>query len=239
VRPSLAILREQGVNGQIEMAAAFERAGFNTLDVHMSDLFSGRMHLDQVKGIVACGGFSYGDVLGAGAGWARSVLYNEALREQFETFFNREDSFGMSVLAPLIPGADHWPRFERNMSEQFEGRASLVEIQESKSIFLQGMEGSVIPVAVAHGEGRAVSASGDSCLRYVDNHMQVTESYPANPNGSAGGATGYTNDDGRFTIMMPHPERVFRTAQHSWAPAEWGEDSPWMRMFRNARVWVG
>ncbi len=247
-RPAIAILREQGVNGQIEMAAAFDRAGFKTLDVHMSDLFAGRVNLDQVKGLVACGGFSYGDVLGAGAGWARSVLYNDALRDQFQTFFEREDSFGLGVcngcqmmshLAPLIPGAEHWPKFERNASEQFEGRASLVEVQESKSILLQGMAGSVIPVAVAHGEGRAVGSSGESCLRYVDNHLEVTEMYPANPNGSPAGATGYTNADGRFTVMMPHPERVFRTAQMSWAPEGWGEDSPWMRMFRNGRVWVG
>ncbi len=247
-RPAVAILREQGVNGQIEMAAAFDRAGFETLDVHMSDLFAGRVSLDQVKGLVACGGFSYGDVLGAGAGWARSALYNDALRDQFQTFFEREDSFGLGVcngcqmmshLAPLIPGADHWPTFHRNASEQFEGRASLVEIQESKSILLQGMAGSVIPVAVAHGEGRVVGATGKSCLRYVDNSLNATETYPANPNGSPEGATGYTNGDGRFTIMMPHPERVFRTAQMSWAPEGWGEDSPWMRMFRNARVWVG
>lgn len=247
-RPAIAILREQGVNGQIEMAAAFDRAGFETLDVHMSDLFAGRITLDQVKGLVACGGFSYGDVLGAGAGWARSVLYNDALRDQFQAFFEREDSFGLGVcngcqmmshLAPLIPGAEHWPKFERNASEQFEGRASLVEIQDSQSILLQGMAGSVIPVAVAHGEGRVVGATGESCLRYVDNHLLPTDTYPANPNGSVGGATGYTNADGRFTVMMPHPERVFRTAQMSWAPQGWGEDSPWMRMFRNGRVWIG
>ncbi len=246
-RPALAILREQGVNGQIEMAAAFEHAGFDTIDVHMSDLFTGRRELSEVKGLIACGGFSYGDVLGAGAGWARSILYNEALRDQFETFFARGDSFGLGVcngcqmmshLAPLIPGADHWPKFQRNASEQFEGRTSLVEVQPSQSILLQGMAGSVVPVAVAHAEGQAIGATEHSCLRYVDNSLQPTESYPANPNGSAAGATGFTNSDGRFTIMMPHPERVFKTAQLSWAPADWGADSPWMRLFRNARTWV-
>lgn len=248
VRPQVAILREQGVNGQIEMAASFETAGFDTLDVHMSDLVAGRMTLDQVKGVIACGGFSYGDVLGAGGGWARGILYNAQLRDQFEAFFHRDDSFGLGVcngcqmfshLAPLIPGAAHWPKFLRNRSEQFEGRMSLVEVQESPSILLQGMAGSVVPVAVAHGEGRAEGAGGESCLRYVDNHLQPTEVYPANPNGSPGGATGYTSSDGRFTIMMPHPERVTTTPQLSWAPADWGFKSPWMRLFENARVWVG
>ncbi len=253
IRPSMAILREQGVNGQVEMAAAFDRAGFECSDIHMSDLLEGRVDLNDFRGIVACGGFSYGDVLGAGEGWAKSILFNSRVRDSFSRFFEREDTFGlgvcngcqmMSVLHELIPGAEHWPRFVRNRSEQFEGRFSLVEVVDSPSIFLQGMAGARIPVAVAHGEGR-VEFSGDHnsqahlALRYIDHQGSPTESYPLNPNGSAHGETGYTTDDGRFTIMMPHPERVFRTAQYSWHPDEWGEDGPWMRMFRNARVWAG
>ncbi len=258
-RPRMAILREQGVNGQIEMAAAFDRAGFDAVDVHMSDIISGRISLADFKGMVACGGFSYGDVLGAGEGWAKSVLFNSRARDEFAAFFQREDSFGLGVcngcqmmsnLHELIPGTELWPHFERNQSEQFEGRFSLVEVMSSPSLFMSEMAGSRMPVAVAHGEGRAIFTNGANgvqsvldaglaTLRYVDNHGQATETYPANPNGSPQGITGLTNTDGRFTIMMPHPERVFRTVQHSWSPEEWGEDGPWLRMFRNARVAVG
>ena len=256
VRPKVAILREQGVNGQNEMAAAFDKAGFTAIDVHMSDLLSGRVELTDFRGLVACGGFSYGDVLGAGEGWAKTVLYNRALREQFRTFFHRENTFSLGVcngcqmlsqLKSLIPGAQHWPQFMRNHSEQFEARYSQIEIVESASILLKGMEGSVIPVAVAHGEGRAEFASladekqGTSQLaaRFVDGAHAVTQQYPDNPNGSPQGMTSFCNADGRVTIMMPHPERVFRTVTHSWSPSAWGDDSPWMRLFRNARVWVG
>ncbi|MCX2981759.1 phosphoribosylformylglycinamidine synthase [Halieaceae bacterium IMCC14734] len=257
-RPRLAVLREQGVNGQVEMAAAFDRAGFESVDVHMSDLLSGRYELADFKGLVACGGFSYGDVLGAGQGWARSILLNNQLRDSFTGFFERTDSFSlgvcngcqmMSSLQELIPGTELWPRFVRNVSEQFEARYSLVKVPDSASILLQGMSGSQMPIAVAHGEGRADFASdatrqaavaaGLISLQYVDNQGAVTETYPANPNGSSGGITGVTSADGRVTIMMPHPERVFRTVQCSWAPAEWAEDAAWMRLFRNARVWLG
>jgi len=256
-RPEVAILREQGVNSQLEMAAAFDRAGFRPSDVHMTDLISGRTTLDRFKGVVACGGFSYGDVLGAGEGWAKSILFNAALREQFAAFFARPDSFSlgvcngcqmMSALKPLIPGAGHWPRFVRNRSEQFEGRVGLVEILSTPSIFYRGMAGSVLPIAVAHGEGRAefadvaaeqkCASSGLVSLRWVDNHGQVATRYPSNPNGSPAGITGLTTTDGRVTIVMPHPERVYRTVQNSWHPEDWGEDGGWMRMFRNARVWV-
>ena len=252
--PKMAILREQGVNGQVEMAAAFDKAGFETVDVHMSDIISGRVSLESFKGMVACGGFSYGDVLGAGGGWARSILFNNKARDEFEAFFNREDSFSLGVcngcqmlsgLRELIPGAEHWPRFVRNRSEQFEARLSLVEILESESLLLRGMAGSRIPIAVAHGEGRAEFASAHDMqnaqvsLRYVENSGAVAERYPSNPNGSPGGITGLTTTDGRVTIMMPHPERVFRTVQFSWAPDGWGEASPWLRLFRNARTWVG
>jgi phosphoribosylformylglycinamidine synthase len=257
VRPPLAILREQGVNGHVEMAAAFDRAGFDAVDVHMSDLLSGRVSLDAFKGLVACGGFSYGDVLGAGQGWAKSVLFHTQLRDMFAAFFARQDSFSLGVcngcqmlstLRELIPGAGHWPRFVRNKSEQFEARFSRLEILPSPSLFFAGMQGSVLPVAVAHGEGRAEFADGASAeaaqqarlvtARYLDGHGNVAEKYPYNPNGSALGITGLTTADGRATIMMPHPERVFRSVTHSWHPDEWGEDSPWMRMFRNARVWT-
>ncbi|CAA0100609.1 Phosphoribosylformylglycinamidine synthase [BD1-7 clade bacterium] len=256
VRPKVAILREQGVNGQIEMAAAYTRAGFAAVDVHMSDIIAGRIDLADFVGLVACGGFSYGDVLGAGEGWAKTVLYNQELRAAFKAFFHRTDTFAlgvcngcqmMSQLKELIPGADHWPRFVRNTSEQFEARFSQVEITESASILLQGMQGAVIPVAVAHGEGLAefvstdaVSAVSDQvALRYVDAAHKATEMYPDNPNGSPQGITGLCSEDGRVTIMMPHPERVFRAVSNSWAPDAWQEDGPWMRMFRNARVWVG
>jgi phosphoribosylformylglycinamidine synthase len=257
IKPRMAVLREQGVNGQVEMAAAFDRAGFASVDVHMSDILSGRASLDQFKGLVACGGFSYGDVLGAGEGWAKTVLYNARARDQFAAFFNRQDTFSLGIcngcqmlsnLKSIIPGADHWPRFVRNNSEQFEARFSLTQIQESPSILLQGMAGSHMPVAVAHGEGRAefsdqahfeaLKASGLISLRFVDNNIQPTEIYPANPNGSPEGISSVTSNDGRVTIMMPHPERVFRGVQQSWKPDDMQEDSGWMRLFRNARVWV-
>ncbi len=258
VRPKVAILREQGVNGQVEMAAAFDRAGFETIDVHMSDLMAGHRNLKEFRGLVACGGFSYGDVLGAGGGWAKSVLFNDRVREQFASYFDRRDTFTLGVcngcqmlstLRELIPGTAHWPRFVRNRSEQFEARVAMVEVQKSASIFLQGMEKAQMPIAIAHGEGQvefakasdlaAVNKAGLVALRFVDNQGGVTERYPYNPNGSAEGVTGLTSRDGRVTIMMPHPERVFRTVQNSWHPDGWQEDAPWMRMFRNARVWVG
>ncbi|WP_286239783.1 phosphoribosylformylglycinamidine synthase [Neptuniibacter halophilus] len=258
VRPQMAIIREQGVNGQIEMAAAFDRAGFAAVDVHMSDILSGRVELDQFKGLVACGGFSYGDVLGAGEGWAKSILFNPRARDEFQAFFNREDTFALGIcngcqmlsnLHELIPGSELWPHFVRNASEQFEARVAMVEVQSSNSVLLQGMAGSRMPIAVAHGEGRAefkdaghlqgLQQSGTVALSYVDNYGKPTEMYPANPNGSPQGITGVTTQDGRVTIMMPHPERVFRAVTNSWAPDEWSEDGAWMRMFRNARVWVG
>ncbi|HXH04128.1 MAG TPA: phosphoribosylformylglycinamidine synthase, partial [Candidatus Competibacteraceae bacterium] len=257
-RPRVAVLREQGVNGQVEMAAAFDRAGFMAVDVHMSDIIAGRVSLADFQGLAACGGFSYGDVLGAGGGWAKSILFNARARDEFAAFFARGDSFGlgvcngcqmMSQLKDMIPGAEHWPRFLRNKVEQYEARLSLVEVLDSPSLFFAGMVGSVIPVAVAHGEGRACFAQaggarkildeGLVALRFVDNRHRPTEIYPANPNGSPLGITGLTTGDGRFTIMMPHPERVFRTVQLSWRPDGWGEDSPWLRMFRNARLWLG
>ena len=254
-RPRLAVLREQGVNGQVEMAAAFHKAGFEAVDVHMSDLLSGRQDLNTFKGLAACGGFSYGDVLGAGEGWAKSILYNSRALDMFSQFFQRDDSFGlgicngcqmMSNLHSIIPGTESWPHFVKNRSEQFEARVSMVEVLKSPSLFLQGMQGARIPIVVAHGEGRAEPRSSEklqaedatSCLRYIDRHGEATEVYPANPNGSPGGLTGFTNSDGRFTIMMPHPERIFRRVQNSWQSKDWGEDGPWMRMFRNARVWV-
>ncbi len=254
VKPNIAVLREQGVNGQIEMAAAFDRAGFNAIDVHMSDIINGDVNFDDFKGLVACGGFSYGDVLGAGEGWAKSILFNSRARDVFENYFNRDDTFSLGVcngcqmmanIKTLIPGAEQWPHFVRNNSEQFEGRFSLVEVMESPSILMQGMAGSFMPIAVAHGEGRAEYRSAEqrqqakSIMRFVDHNVQATEVYPLNPNGSAEGLTGFCSDDGRATIMMPHPERVFRTVQNSWHPDDWQEDSPWMRLFRNARVWVG
>jgi phosphoribosylformylglycinamidine synthase len=257
-RPPVAILREQGVNSQLEMAAAFHRAGFEPMDVHMTDLIAGRVPLGDFRGLVVCGGFSYGDVLGAGEGWAKSILFNAGLREQFTAFFGRSDTFTLGVcngcqmlsaLKALVPGADHWPRFFRNRSEQFEGRVGLVEVLPTPSVFFAGMSGSVLPIAVAHGEGRAQfpdEASLEACmagglvsLRFVDNHGRPATAYPANPNGSPLGITGLTSRDGRATILMPHPERVFRTVQNSWHPEEWGEDSGWMRMFRNARAWIG
>ncbi len=255
-RPKIAVLREQGVNGQREMAAAFDRAGFEAHDVHMTDLLSGRAALAEFSGLVACGGFSYGDVLGAGEGWAKSILYNDSVRSQFAELFVREDAFVLGVcngcqmlaaLKDLIPGAGHWPRFVRNRSDQFEARLSLVRIEPSPSILLNGMAGSRMPIATSHGEGRAEFLSDADLLRsdreltsvrYVDNCGDVAERYPANPNGSPRGIAGLTNKDGRITIMMPHPERVFRTAQHSWHPSAWGENSPWQKLFTNARDWV-
>ena len=254
-KPKMAILREQGVNGQQEMAAAFDRAGFETVDVHMTDILSGSVSLSEFKGLVACGGFSYGDVLGAGRGWANSILFNAHARNEFETFFNRDDTFTLGVcngcqmlsnLKAIIPGAEGWPAFVRNESEQFEARFSQVEIQKSPSILFAGMEGTRIPVAVAHGEGRmdfgtesSQAVEGLVSLRYVDATGQPTERYPFNPNGTEGGMTALTTTDGRVTIMMPHPERVFRTVQNSWHPDDWEEEAPWIRLFKNARKWVG
>ncbi|MES1998782.1 MAG: phosphoribosylformylglycinamidine synthase [Pseudomonadota bacterium] len=253
-RPRIAILREQGVNGEVEMAAAFDRAGFEAVDVHMSDIISGRVALSAFRGLAACGGFSYGDVLGAGEGWAKSILFNPRARDEFEAFFGRDDSFALGVcngcqmmsnLKSIIPGAQHWPKFTRNLSEQFEARFVMVEVPDSPSILFDGMVGSQMPVVVSHGEGYAnFDQLGDTsqvigALRYIDNAGRVTETYPMNPNGSANGLTGVTTPDGRFTLMMPHPERVFRTVQHSWHPDGWGENAPWLRLFRNARKWVG
>jgi phosphoribosylformylglycinamidine synthase len=256
VKPRVAILREQGVNSQNEMAAAFMRVGFSVVDVHMSDLLEGRDDLANYQGLVACGGFSFGDVLGAGGGWAKSILYHSRTRDQFQAFFERGDSFALGVcngcqilshLRELIPGSDNWPRFLRNRSEQFEARLSLVEVVESPSLFLQGMAGSRLPIATSHGEGRAVFDSDDDryaasytvALRYVDNYGHVADEYPANPNGSRDGICGLANEDGRVTIMMPHPERVALTRQNSWHPDGWDDAGPWLRMFRNARVAVG
>ncbi len=251
-KPRVAILREQGVNGHVEMAVAFARAGFESVDVHMSDIIAARVGLDSFKGLVACGGFSYGDVLGAGRGWATSILEREAVRRQFAEFFARDDSFSLGVcngcqmlsqLKALIPGAGHWPRFMRNQSEQFEARLSMVEIVESPSILLAGMAGSRIPVAVSHGEGRAEFTADDInhasvAMRFIDNFGNLASHYPANPNGSPMGITGLTSQDGRATLMMPHPERVHLSKQMSWHPKEAGEFSPWMQMFVNARKWV-
>jgi phosphoribosylformylglycinamidine synthase len=254
-KPRMAILREQGVNGQVEMAASFDKAGFEAVDVHMSDILSGRVKLNDFRGLVACGGFSYGDVLGAGEGWAKSILFNDRARDQFEDFFNREDSFALGIcngcqmlsnLKSLIPGTDHWPHFVRNRSEQFEARLVMVEVQESSSVLLDGMAGSRMPIAVAHGEGRAEFASADAisaassevAIRYIENNGEIAARYPANPNGSPEGIAGLSNADGRVTIMMPHPERVIRTVTNSWHPDDWQESAPWMRLFRNARRWV-
>lgn len=245
-KPKMAILREQGVNGHIEMAAAFSLAGFDCTDVHMSDLISGKVDLADFKGLVACGGFSYGDVLGAGSGWARSILYNANLKEMFKTFFERRDTFSLGVcngcqmlsqLKSIIPGAENWPKFVRNISEQFEARYSCLEIEESPSIFFKGMAGSRIPIPVAHGEGRVWTdgfAPSICAAHYVDSYARATERYPYNPNGSIGGQTAFTTIDGRATIMMPHPERAFRACQLSYNPGEFKLNGPWMRMFENA-----
>ncbi|NVK21129.1 MAG: phosphoribosylformylglycinamidine synthase, partial [Kangiellaceae bacterium] len=258
VRPRVAILREQGVNSQLEMAAAFTKAGFECIDVHMSDILTGRVSLNDFIGVMACGGFSYGDVLGAGEGWAKSILFNNRARDEFEAFFNRDNTFSlgicngcqmMSNLKELIPGAEHWPHFVRNQSAQFEARFAMVEVARSPSLFMQGMEGSRMPIAVSHGEGRAefksdaiaqqVNESGLVTARYINNYGDIADTYPANPNGSPLGITGLTTTDGRVTIMMPHPERVARTVQNSWRPDEWGEDGAWQRIFYNARKFVG
>ena len=256
-RPRLAVLREQGVNGQYEMAAAFERAGFDAFDVHMSDVLSGDVDLADFRGLAACGGFSYGDVLGAGEGWAKTVLFSPRARDQFAAFFGRPDTFAvgmcngcqmMSNLREIIPGATHWPRFVRNLSEQYEARVALVRVESGSSVVLTGMEGSLIPIVVAHGEGRAEFGPGDLgalearqgvALRFADGRGQAAGRFPANPNGSEGAVAAVSSADGRVTIMMPHAERVFRTVQNSWHPSGWGEDGPWMRLFRNARVWLG
>lgn len=257
-RPKVAVLREQGVNSHIEMAAAFHRAGFDAIDVHMSDLLAGRRGLEEFQTLVACGGFSYGDVLGAGEGWAKSILFNTRVRDEFETFFHRPQTLALGVcngcqmmsnLRELIPGSEAWPRFVRNQSERFEARFSLVEVAASPSLMLDGMVGSRMPIAVSHGEGfvevrdnshlATLESKGLVALRFVDHFGKVTQQYPANPNGSPNGITAVTNESGRVTLMMPHPERVFRTVSNSWHPAEWGEDSPWMRIFRNARKQLG
>ncbi|HFE3207079.1 TPA: phosphoribosylformylglycinamidine synthase [Providencia stuartii] len=258
VRPKVAVLREQGVNSHVEMAAAFDRAGFDAVDVHMSDLLAGHVSLAGFQTLVACGGFSYGDVLGAGEGWAKSILFNNQVRDEFAAFFARQDTLSLGVcngcqmmsnLYELIPGAELWPRFVRNRSERFEARFSLVEVAKSPSLLLQDMVGSRMPIAVSHGEGlvearnpahiQQLESHSLVALRFVNNYGQVTEQYPANPNGSVNGITSVTSMDGRATIMMPHPERVFRTVSHSWHPENWGEDSPWMRIFRNARKQLG
>ncbi|MEE4202866.1 MAG: phosphoribosylformylglycinamidine synthase [Halieaceae bacterium] len=258
VKPRVAVLREQGVNGHSEMAAAFDRAGFEAVDVHMSELIEGGADLSSFHGLAACGGFSYGDVLGAGEGWAKSILFNERVSGVFTDFFHRSDTFSLGVcngcqmlsaLQSLIPGADHWPRFARNRSEQYEARLVMVRVEPSPSVLMAGMAGSQLPIVVAHGEGRAqfasdealkaAEASGTVAMRYVDNHLRVASQYPANPNGSPDGITALSSADGRATIMMPHPERVYRASQLSWHPDEWREDSGWMRLFRNARVWLG
>jgi phosphoribosylformylglycinamidine synthase len=257
-RPAVAVLREQGVNSQTEMAAVFTRAGFDAYDVHMTDILSRRVRLARFHGMVACGGFSYGDVLGAGEGWAKSILFNPVARDEFAAFFERHETFTLGVcngcqmlsaLKDIIPGTEGWPRFVRNRSEQYEARLSLVRVPRSKSVLFRGMEDSVLPVAVAHGEGFAEFGSpsgtgklleeGRVVLQFVDTRDQPTERYPYNPNGSPAGLAGVCSADGRVTSVMPHPERVFRTVQHSWAPREWGEDGAWTRLFRNARVFLG
>ena len=257
-RPAVAVLREQGVNSQTEMAAVFTRAGFDAYDVHMTDILSRRVRLARFHGMVACGGFSYGDVLGAGEGWAKSILFNPVARDEFAAFFERQSTFTLGVcngcqmlaaLKDIIPGTEGWPRFVRNRSEQYEARLSLVRVPRSDSVLFRGMEDSVLPVVVAHGEGFAefggssdpgkLMELGRVALQFVDGRDQPTERYPSNPNGSPAGVAGVCSADGRVTSIMPHPERVFRTVQHSWAPREWGEDGPWMRLFRNARVFLG
>jgi phosphoribosylformylglycinamidine synthase len=251
-KPRVAVLREQGVNGQREMARAFMHAGFEAVDVHMSDLEGGRQRLEDFQGLAACGGFSFGDVLGAGQGWARSILFNARLREAFGAFFDDPTRFALGVcngcqmlaaLREIIPGAEAWPDFVVNRSRQFEARLSLVGIEDSPSLFFAGMAGSRLPVATAHGEGRAEFGAGDAdrapvAVRYVEATGAPAERYPDNPNGSPAGVTGLTSTTGRVTILMPHPERLLRTVNFSWAPPEWGSESPWMKMFHNARSWL-
>jgi len=256
-RPAVAVLREQGVNSQTEMASVFTRAGFDAYDVHMTDILAGRVRLGRFHGLVACGGFSYGDVLGAGEGWAKSILFNSLARDEFSAFFARDATFTLGVcngcqmlaaMKELIPGADRWPRFVRNRSEQYEARLSLVQVPRSNSVLLAGMHGSVLPIAVAHGEGLAEFSShagaaellehGLVTLQFVDHYEEPTDVYPLNPNGSPLGLAGVCSDDGRVTAVMPHPERVFRSVQNSWSPKEWGEDGGWLRLFRNARVFL-
>jgi len=253
----VAILREQGVNGHVEMAYAFHAAGFDSVDVHMSDILAGRTGLEDFAGLVACGGFSYGDVLGAGQGWAKSILFNARAREQFQSFLARPDRFALGVcngcqmfaaLREIVPGSGHWPLFRRNRSEQFEARWTMVEVGASRSLFFAGMAGSRLPVAVAHGEGRAefaaaadldaLAAGSQLALRFIDNHGVVVSHYPQNPNGSPGGVTGLCNADGRITILMPHPERTIDGAAGSWWPRRWSGRTPWFQLFVNARNWV-
>jgi phosphoribosylformylglycinamidine synthase len=256
-RPRIAILREQGVNGQYEMAAAFTRAGLDAFDVHMSDVLAGRVDLATFKGLAACGGFSYGDVLGAGEGWAKTILFNARARDQFAAFFARTDTFTLGIcngcqmlssLHEIIPGASRWPRFVRNVSEQYEARVAMVRVENSPSVLLEGMHGSHLPIVVAHGEGQAqfpdddgfgqLEAQGGVALRFVDTRGRATQTFPANPNGSPGAIAAVCSEDGRVTITMPHPERVFRAVQNSWVPEGWSEDGGWMRLFRNARIWL-
>jgi len=256
-RPAIAILREQGVNSQVEMAAVFTRSGFDAYDVHMTDILAGRVHLARFHGLVACGGFSYGDVLGAGEGWAKSILFNARARQEFAAFFERNATFTLGVcngcqmlsaLKELIPGAKMWPRFVRNRSEQYEARLSLVRVPHSNSVLFAGMRDSVLPIAVAHGEGRAefdpgvntaaLLGEGLVTLQFVDHRDRPTQAYPFNPNGSESGLAGLCSTDGRVTSLMPHPERVFRSVQNSWVSKDWAEDGGWMRLFRNARVFV-
>jgi phosphoribosylformylglycinamidine synthase len=256
-RPPVAVLREQGVNSQVEMARALTDAGFDAHDVHMTDLLSGRTRLGGFRGLIACGGFSYGDVLGAGAGWAKSILLDMRLRDEFQAYFVKADSFTLgvcngcqmlAVLKDIIPGASDWPRFVRNRSEQYEARLSLVRVPPSPSVLFAGMTDSILPIVVSHGEGRAeFSSSGAAtnmlidrlvALQFVDHYDRIAEHYPENPNGSPLGIAAVTTPDGRVTALMPHPERIYRTVQHSWHPKQWGEHGPWMRLFRNARVFV-
>ena len=251
IKPKIAILREQGINGHVEMAAAFSQAGFDAYDVHMSEILSGNKSLKQFQGLAACGGFSYGDVLGAGRGWANSILLNSKAKDEFSEYFSRTDSFTLGVcngcqmvsnLKEIIPGSQNWPSFEKNTSEQFEARLTSVKIEQTNSILFNGMEGSVMPIAIAHGEGRAKFTSQQSkaniAMQYVDYSGKKTQTYPHNPNGSEDAIASMCDDSGRITIMMPHPERVFRAIQNSWHPDDWQERSPWMRMFENARKWV-
>ena len=251
IKPKIAILREQGINGHVEMAAAFSQAGFDAYDVHMSEILSGNKSLKQFQGLAACGGFSYGDVLGAGRGWANSILLNSKAKDEFSEYFSRTDSFTLGVcngcqmvsnLKEIIPGSQNWPSFEKNTSEQFEARLTSVKIEQTNSILFNGMEGSIMPIAIAHGEGRAKFTSQQSkaniAMQYVDYSGKKTQTYPHNPNGSEDAIASMCDDSGRITIMMPHPERVFRAIQNSWHPDDWQERSPWMRMFENARKWV-